>query len=398
MRHRIAVAGCPPSCSQAADRSVRPRRQTPGPPSAVTTATVALSDRPEMFQAGGTLHGRSAATVSSRVMATVRAVLVLPGDRVRAGQLLVELDDADVAAAGRQAAAATSAALRGVDRARAEASAAAAAAALARSTHGRIAVLHDRRSATPQELDEASAALASAEARATAALAAVDEAQAGLDRARAGGEGAAVVASYARIVAPFDGVVTEKLVEPGNLVSPGIPLVRVEDTGAFELEVRLDESRAAWVATGARVRILIDGPGSTLDREGRVAEIARAVDVDTRAVVVTIALAGGEGLRPGMFARAQLPGPPTRALVVPESAVVRHGQLTSVFVVEGNIARMRLLRLGWSDGRQAEVSAGLSEGERIVVTPGPALRDGVSVTVRSSSAVPDVPAPTGGRR
>jgi hypothetical protein len=117
------------------------------------------------------------------------------------------------------------------------------------------------------------------------------------------------------------------------------------------------------------------------------------VVVDDRAVVVTVLLSPGPGLRPGMFARVDLPGPATRALVVPEAAVTRHGQLTSVFVVDGQFARLRLVRLGHSDGRAVAVVAGLVEGERIIIAPPPALRDGSAITARASAPGPVAAAP-----
>jgi RND family efflux transporter MFP subunit len=366
-----------------------PEEAAPQPaaaPVAVQVTTVARAERPEVLQAGGTLHGHRTAIVSSRVMATVVKVAVQPGDRVRAGQLLVQLDDAAAAADVRSAAAGREAAGRGLDRARAEARAAAAAATLARTTHQRIAALHERRSATAQELDDASAALAAAEARVAAAEAGVAQATAAVDAATAGGEGASAVAAWSRVVAPFDGMVTEKMVEPGAMAAPGMPLVRIEDTSAFEFDVHVDDSRAGWAKTGATVRVLIDADGAVVERDGRITEMGRAASLDSRAVVVTIALSSAEGLRPGMFGRAQLPGAARDIIAIPESAVVRRGQLTSVFVVEQGTARMRLVRLGTSDGRNVEVAAGLTEGERIVSAPPAALRDGAAVSAGSAAA------------
>jgi RND family efflux transporter MFP subunit len=356
-----------------------PQAGAAGPAVPVQVVSVARSARPEVLQAGGTLHGRRSAVVSSRVMATVLDVAVQPGDRVRSGQLLVQLDDAAVAADVRSAAAGRTAAERGIERARAEEKSAASAATLARNTQQRVAALYERKSATAQELDEASAALAAAEARVAAAAAAAAEAEAAVARATAGGEGANAVAAWSRVVAPFDGVVTEKMVDPGTMVAPGVPLVRVEDTSALEFDVRVDDSRAAWAKPGATVRILVDADGAVIDRDGRITEVGRAASLDSRAVIVTVALSSTEGLRPGMFGRAQLPGATREVIAIPESAVVRRGQLTSVFVVENGLARMRLLRLGASDGREVEVTAGITEGERIVTAPPASLRDGSAV-------------------
>jgi RND family efflux transporter MFP subunit len=240
-------------------------------------------------------------------------------------------------------------------------------------------VLAGRKSATPQELDEATATLRGAEARTTRAAASVEEARAALDAARAGGEAAEVGASFTRVTAPFDGLVTEKLVEPGNLAVPGTPLLRIEDTSGFKLEVRIDESRAAWVSRHAGVPVTVDAPTGPRTVAGRVDEVARAIDADARALLVTIALPPADDLRAGMFGRASIPGPVRRTLTVPDEALVRHGQLSSVFVVDNGRARMRLVNAGRSQAARVEVLAGLAEGERVVVGPPAGLRDGAAL-------------------
>jgi RND family efflux transporter MFP subunit len=179
------------------------------------------------------------------------------------------------------------------------------------------------------------------------------------------------------VTAPFDGVVTEKLVEPGNMASPGMPLVRVEDTRSFRLDVRVDESRVGQIATGAAVAVLLDAGmgGGAASVNGTVSEIGRAVDADARAFLVKIALPEIAGLRSGMFGRARFTAPPRRVLTVPAGAIVRRGQLTSVFVVDENVARLRLVHV-----RDTEVLAGLSEGDTVIVNPSPDVVDGRRVS------------------
>lgn len=351
-------------------------------PVAVDTIAVSMHEGHELLEAGGSIRGRTSATLASRIMAPVRAVLVQPGDRVTVGQPLVILDDRDVSAAARQARAHSTAAARGLDASRAEQQAADAALALAKATHARIATLYERKSATAQEFDQAVAGLRAAETRVMRAAAGAAEGEANVEGARAGGDVADVAASFTRIVAPFSGLVTEKLVEPGTLVAPGTPLLRLEDTTSFKLDVRLDESRAAWVAPDTPVRVVVDGPHKDRDVQGRVFEIGRAMEADSRAFLVTIALPASKTLRPGMFARAYLPGPSRRALRVPDSALVRRGQLTNVFVADAGKARLRLVSTGRSSAAHTDVLAGLSEGEVIVVAPPPGLRDGTPLAPR----------------
>lgn len=342
----------------------------------VTTVTVTLDDVADRVEAGGVVHARESATLTSRVLAPVLDVRVVPGDRVRAGQVVVTLDTRDLSASSRSAAAALAAARDAAAAAGADLDGARAAVALATSTHERIARLHERRSATTQELDEARASLASAQARAAAASARADEAGARIASLQSAAEHANIVEAYGAILAPFAGTVTEKLVEPGNMAAPGTPLVRIDAQGPPRLDVSVDESRAALVRVGDAVEVVF-ADARTVD--GRVREIARAVDAGSRAFVVQIALPDGVEARSGSFARARLPGGSRQVLRLPASSIVRRGQLTTVFVVEGDVARMRLVHAAGVDRERVEIAAGVQERERVVDRPSPALRDGMAV-------------------
>ena len=349
----------------------------------VTVAAVTTVSGPAVLEAGGAVQARTTATLVARIMATVREVRVRPGDRVRAGQVLVVLDDRDLAANARMAQSSATAADQGQSAATSERDSANAALVLARASHDRIASLYAKKSATSQEMDEAVAALRAAEARTASADARVKQAEAASSSASAAGDAASVVASFALITAPFAGVVTEKLVEPGNMAAPGTPLVRLEDTTGFRLEVRVDESRAQHVRPGDKVGVVVDGAapdGAALEATGEVAEVARAVDAGARAFLVKIALPEAATLRSGMFGRARLPGAERRALVLPPAAVVRNGQLTSVFVVENGRARLRMVSLGESTSGGVEALAGIADGETVVVSPPAGLTDGQAVT------------------
>jgi len=353
-----------------------PAREQTAVPISVKVARVAMSDLSQSFEAGGVVEARTTATMTARILAPVLEVRVVPGDRVRAGQVLVVLDDRDLGAQARSARAAASAAGQGVTAAESEQRATQAALTLARATHNRVATLQAKGSATPQELDEATAALQAAEARAAGATARLQQAASGVESARASSEAAGATESYARVTAPFDGLVTGKLVEPGNMASPGLPLIRVEDTRGFRLDVRVDESRAGQIAIGARVPVALDPPAGTgTTVEGTISEIARAVDAESRSFLVKITLPDTAGLRSGTFGRARFAGRPRRALTLPAEAVVRRGQVASVFVVDKGIARLRMVNVTGN-----EVLAGLSESEIVVVDPPAGLLDGRRVS------------------
>ena len=105
-------------------------------------------------------------------------------------------------------------------------------------------------------------------------------------------------------------------------------------------------------------------------------EVSRAVDADAHAFLVKIALPDARVLRSGTFGKARFTGTPRRALTIPPSSIVRHGQLTSVFVVDKDVAHVRLVNLS-----DAEVLAGLAESEAVILSPPAGVTDGRRVSV-----------------
>ncbi|HEX2309137.1 MAG TPA: efflux RND transporter periplasmic adaptor subunit [Vicinamibacterales bacterium] len=377
-------------------------RRVEQPPTDVRVVAVTAADLPRAYEAGGVVRARTTAAITSRLLAPLVEVRVAPGDRVRAGQVLASLDARDLSAAERRAAAGKQAAAEAGRAATSERDAAEAALALATAHHKRITMLHERKSATDDELDQAVAGLRAARSRLAAVEARVAESSAGLLAAAAGADAATVSASWAVITAPFDGVITEKLVEPGNMAAAGMPLFRMEQAGPMRLDVRLDESRAASIGAGQQVDVLFDvapshlAPGLQSGRAdvdsglqsrrvtGRVTEIARAAEAGAHAFLVKIELPPDVRVPSGAFARARFAGRARPVVALPAAAVVRRGQLTSVFVRDGERAQLRLVEVGdalvSSDGADVvEVLAGLRPGERVIVDPPPALRDGTRV-------------------
>ena len=362
-----ALAGCSPRPAAAAPANT-------AEPIAVTTAPVSMADVGTAIDSGGVVQARTTATIAARLLAPVREVRVSPGDQVRRGQTLIVLDGDDLAAGARAARAAAVAAEQGSKAAAAELRAAEAGLTLARASHDRIAGLQAKRSATAQELDEAIATLRSAEARVAGASARALQAASAVESARAAGDQASTTHSFTTIAAPFDGMVTEKMIEPGNTASPGMPLLRLEDTRGFRLEVRVDESRIGRIRQGDSVAVFLGVETTAIT--GTVDEVSRAVDADARAFLVKIALPEAQGLRSGEFGKARFAGTPRRALTIPPSSIVRHGQLTSVFVVDKDVAHVRFVNLNGP-----EVLAGLAESEAVILSPPPGLTDGRRVMV-----------------
>jgi RND family efflux transporter MFP subunit len=351
-------------------------------PTAVTVAAVTATDGSERLEAGGVVAAPESATVSSRIVAAKA------GDRVRAGDVLITLDAADLSERVQQARAGALAAEKSLVQARTTRSVAEAEHRLASAWQTRIVTLHTKNAATDQELDEAEARLTTAAARLAGADAEIDAADAQLTSARAGVSVAAATESFTTVRAPFDGVVSERFTDPGNLAAPGVPLLRVESDGARRVIARIDEARAPFVHTGDRVTVEIDArdrPAAGVeDLEGVVAEVARAIGSDQRAFAIKVTLPRAVTARSGSFARVVFRGERRRQVLVPAAAVQQHGQVSSVYVVENGIARLRVIQAGPSSSDALEVLSGLDPGESVVVAGLTRLTDGARVTVGAS--------------
>jgi RND family efflux transporter MFP subunit len=309
------------------------------------TAAVEKREIPVTIDAVGTVRALREAAVSSRVLGVVERVDVDEGDRVGAGQTLAVLSAPELTArlrAAEEAAAAAEAAL-----------------AQAQSDSRRMDDLLARQAATRVEWEQARTGLAVAEANA--------------ERAREAARAEASVASYAMVEAPFDGVVTLRSVDPGDLASPGTELLRVADDRRFRLEATLDEREGQRVRAGEPVHALVDSLG--IDLEATVSEVVPAADPASRTVLVKIDLPRSEGLRTGMFGRLRLASGTRAALVVPAEAVREVGGLDLVRVVDaGGRLAVRHVRRGEPAGAgEVEILSGLAEKERVALGAEPSL-------------------------
>jgi len=370
-----AVATC---CSTPAEQAPR----HPTTPIEVRVAHAAVRPLARTFEAGGIVRAQTTAQLTSRIVAEVREVRVRPGDRMKRGQVIAVLDDRELVAHRNQAEAALAAARNSVTAANASRDAADAGLALTKSHYARVVQLRDRKSATPAELDRATAEWQIAEGNARSAAARTAEAAAAVTAAEAAARAAAVAATYAIVAAPFDGMVTATHVEPGNMASPGLPLATIETVDRFRLDVQIDEARVRSLNAGGNVDVALEGNDEGAVMKGRIFEVARTVDPAAHSFMVKVELPAVSGLRSGMFARVRVPADTRDALVVPATSVVRRGQLSLAFVIDRDgRARLRAITPGAASDDAVEVLAGLSAGEAVVVAPSASLTDAVLVRV-----------------
>ncbi len=343
----IALAGCSSERKvvEAAPEVVR----------GVPVQTVQAIAVPDGSDAVGTVRAAQTAQLSAQIVASVLQVKVAEGARVHAGEVLVVLDSAPQRAGLEGANAAIQAARQEIVAADSES-------ALAASTLKRYESLQEKRSVSPHEMDEVQARAKSAAARRDMAHAQLAQAEAGLAQARS-------MEGYTRIRAPFDGVVTAKLADPGVMAAPGVPLLTVEDTRKFRLEVTVDESKIAEVKLGESVPVSLNSLGA--DMQAKVVQIVPAADPGSRSFLVKLELPADARVRSGLFGRAVFAHGTRQAVVLPKSSVVQRGQLQGIYVVGGDkIADLRYVTLGRAAGDKVEVLSGLQAGERVVTAPG----------------------------
>lgn len=323
---------------------------------------------PDTLEAVGTVHAAQTSSLASQIVGAILEIRVHEGDRIERGQVLAVIDEAEPRAALDRATAAEAAAQQGITAADSEL-------ALAESTLKRYQILYDKKIISPQEFDEI-------KTRQQSALARRNLAHAGLDQARAEAAQARTVLQYTRIRAPFDGIVTERKVDPGALASPGLPILTVEDLGHYRLEASVNESDLRYIRMGQKTPVLIDALGST-ELEGQVSQIVPTADPGSRTFLVKLDLPANRDLRSGLFGHAEFARGERQSLLIPQTAVVARGQLQGAFVLDDvGIASFRYITLGKPRGAQIEVLAGIQNGEKLVAQPGEMDMSGKHIEAR----------------
>jgi len=349
---------------------------------------IKLSPVQEDYEAVGTVRSKTTNFLSSKTVGSILAVHVREGDRVKIGQLLIEIDDRDSQSQLQKAEAGLREVREGLEEieqnihgAEAARGGAEAGRALALATFKRYQGLLEEKSASQQEFDEVQAKMKIAEAEADRAgrtlqalVARKNQVLAKMEQVKADITRAQIYVGYGRITSPINGVVVSKQAEIGLLAAPGVPLITLEDNSLYRLEVSVEDSMLKQIHLGAASRISIDAIGLK-EFSGRVTEIVPASDPGSRSSTVKIDLLDGKGssgsravLRSGLYGRARFSIGEKQILKVPLKAILQRGQLVSVFIVDSSqVLHLRLIKTGKQYGDQLEVLSGLNDGDRIVV-------------------------------
>lgn len=344
-------------------------------------AIAKVTRQPFIYQAVGTVTARIASTLSGKLTGTVKAIHVHEGDFVKQGDLLVEIDARQVSARLHEAQAALAGARRSEASARDVREAARASARLTRSTYERYLQLMKEDSASQQEFEEVQARYRQAEASLSQTKAMLAAAGNRVQQAEAAVADAQVGEEDAKIRSPYDGRITAKMIDVGDLASPGTPFLTLEKEGVHCAEFVLPEQHIQSVYLDQKVQVTI----SALDEktlEGTVGRIDPAANYKSRSFQVKVALPMDTAIRTGMFARVAIPVGEAGMLIIPSSALVRQGQLTGIYIVDPKqTARFRLIRIGRIMGDAIEVVSGIKAGNRYVVSPPPGIVNGARVEV-----------------
>jgi membrane fusion protein, multidrug efflux system len=308
------------------------------PAARVAVAPVTAETLPLLTEVTGTIRPVQRAILAAKVMGTIEAFPVSLGQRVAAGDVLVQISAGEINAKVLQARSQLNQVSRDLARERDLLTKGA-------STTDMVSNLEDRLAMTQAQVREAE-----------------------------------IMLGYATIRAPFAGVITRKPADTGNLASPGLPLLEMEGDGTYEIEAGVPDSLVTRLAPGTIVTV--SGPNDTATFPATLIELSPAADPVTRTAPAKFSVPAGSAVRSGQFVRIQLPGKPIAALLVPTTAVSLVGQLERVFVVGADKhAVLRLVKSGARYGDRVEILSGLSAGESVVLNPPTGLREGRALEV-----------------
>lgn len=325
------------------------------PPMPVEAAPVRVGTVADDIMAVGSLRANESVVVRAEIAQRIAAIEFVEGRATKAGDVLVRLESAELAAQVAQSEAAVE---------------------LARANVERAKPLREEQLISPQAFDELTTKLKEAEA----ALAVARERLA-----------------KATIRAPFHGTLGLRQVSPGEYVQPGQAVVNLEDLSSVKVDFRVPEARLGRLALRQPITIRVD---AFPDRAfaGMIEAIDPRLDETTRTALVRARIPNPRSeLRPGMFARvAVVVAERPNAILIPEQAVVPVGDDAFVFrVVDGKAAMVKIV-IGQRRAGEAEVTSGLGPQDIVVIGGQMKIRDGAPVTVINQKPQSAPPAPAKG--
>ena len=328
------------------------------------TIKIEATKQPDFYQAIGSVRSRNEVEIIPRIIARILEVKVRSGDQVKKGDILATLDAQDLSAVVSQSQEQINAASAGVSGAKEQENSAKAAKELAHIELKRAQALYSKKAISKRDLDLATTSFKQAEAGLQSAIQGKNAAIAKLAAARQARKQSQAGLSYASILSPIDGIVAERLVDPGDLGNPSSIMMKVFDPKSLLLEVAIRESLVAEVTIGAEVTYKV--PALNKSFSGTVKEIVPAVDPQTRTFLAKICIEGSEGLMPGMFGTVSVPLKTQKEVIlIPESSIIKTGQLESIIEISSGKELRRQIRTIKATEGLREVVSGLKAGQII---------------------------------
>jgi RND family efflux transporter MFP subunit len=345
----LALVGLTAGCHRGGDQGQGPPAM---PVKIVVAQAVPIDDTTEYV---ATLRSRDSAAIMPQVEGQITKIFVRSGDRVSRGTPLVQIDPAKQQATVNSQQDTRSARVANL--------------AYAKQQYERVKELSEAGISSRQDLDQAKAALDSAQAELQAVGAQVREQQ--------------VELRYYRVAAPTSGIVGDIPVRVGDRVTVSTLLTTVDKPGGLEAYVSIPIERAPQLRLGMPVRIL-DGTGAVV-ADSRVTFVSPQADPQTQTVLVKAGIENaGAALRPSQLVRARVVWGTREAPVVPVLAVSRISGQYFAFVAESKdgslVARQRPLKIGEIVGNDYVVLEGIKPGDKVIVSGTQFLRDGAPVT------------------
>lgn len=321
----------------------------------VRTAEKHTSQSTHVFP--GQVESKNQADLSTIVMGTVTGVAVDVGDEVHKGDILAHIKDDQIQAQKKQLEA---------NRVQAEANL-----ENTEKNYNRIKNLYAEESATSKELDDISTMYEIAKANMEALEASLREVNEMLD--------------YTVIRAPFDGIVSRKHADEGDMAAPGHPILTIADPGELKITATVSERLINRVEEGSEIVVSV-ASADIKHAAARLTSISRAGDPASRQYALEAELIDEElekRLNTGRFAELGIDLDGVQALIIPKSALVERGQLTGIYTVSsGNRAVLRWVRTGDTYGDDVEIISGLKAGENYIAGTDQPLRQGQPLTIR----------------
>jgi HlyD family secretion protein len=335
----------------------------------VEVASVKRADMTESLTVVGNLIGAATVEAVPKVSGRLDEVSVRLGDRVRRGQTLAKVEDREIAEQVKQAQAAFDVSAATIRQREADLR-------LAQTNLDRSKNLFDRQLIPKQTYDDTDARYQAAAAQLDLARAQYQQAQARLDELK-------INLANTIIASPVSGFIGKRALDAGAWVTPNSSFISVVDIGIVRLVANVVEKDLGHINSGMKADVIVDAyPGEHF--VGRIAHVAPVLDPATRTAQIEVEIENSAfRLKPGMYAKVSFViEHKEKVLVVPANAVIDAQGKKGVYVPgDGNVAKFQPVTLGMADPTQVEITAGVTEGMRVISTGAAALREGDKIVL-----------------